>query len=402
MAIDKNSKIDTIIYNFLNLPLEIVFEKETGQQESKSIKYMYDAFGNKLNMENSAGEMSDYIAGIHYNKGDLSFVQTREGKVEREQNGSNFEYSYNLTDHLGNVRQVLNKDGAVQQSTDYYPFGLVAHGGSTAKNRYLYNNKELQEETEWHDYGARMYDAQIGRFFTQDRFAEKYLDLTPYQYGANNPIKFIDVNGDSTVVTISGTDTQFMKTTNNQETYQGYKLSVYENLSLEQYNQLKENGELPDPSFSTYVGRDAHYVKRKGKAIKHSEKRYGSNNEAPPGEYYIFQKGTNGDATSGKYNLYIGDENGSRIINGKDGVRKGIALHGWDPRFSQGCLTTFKSGSNGGVSNIINAIPDLTDDSQPVRLIIEKRPVVPFEKGGQSLRIGIKYGVPYSREFLNQ
>jgi hypothetical protein len=36
-----------------------------------------------------------------------------------------------------------------------------------------------------------------GGFHTQDRFAEKYLDFTPYQYAANNPIMFIDVNGDS-------------------------------------------------------------------------------------------------------------------------------------------------------------------------------------------------------------
>jgi len=47
------------------------------------------------------------------------------------------------------------------------------------------------------DYGARMYDGALGRFFTQDRFAEKYLDFTPYQYGANNPVLYIDVNGDS-------------------------------------------------------------------------------------------------------------------------------------------------------------------------------------------------------------
>ena len=47
------------------------------------------------------------------------------------------------------------------------------------------------------DYGARFYDPQIGRFHTQDRFAEKYLNYTPYQYGLNNPIKFIDLNGDS-------------------------------------------------------------------------------------------------------------------------------------------------------------------------------------------------------------
>jgi uncharacterized protein RhaS with RHS repeats len=42
-----------------------------------------------------------------------------------------------------------------------------------------------------------MYDPQLGRFTTQDAFAEKYLDLSPYQYAANNPILFIDVNGDS-------------------------------------------------------------------------------------------------------------------------------------------------------------------------------------------------------------
>ena len=42
-----------------------------------------------------------------------------------------------------------------------------------------------------------MYDPVLGRWHTQDRFAEKYLDLPPYHYGANNPILFIDVNGDS-------------------------------------------------------------------------------------------------------------------------------------------------------------------------------------------------------------
>ncbi len=42
-----------------------------------------------------------------------------------------------------------------------------------------------------------MYDPQLGRFHTLDAFAEKYYDFTPYQYGANNPVLFIDVNGDS-------------------------------------------------------------------------------------------------------------------------------------------------------------------------------------------------------------
>ena len=54
------------------------------------------------------------------------------------------------------------------------------------------------------DYGARMYDGALGKFFTQDRFAEKYYPLSPYQYGANNPIRNVDVNGDSIWVTQNG------------------------------------------------------------------------------------------------------------------------------------------------------------------------------------------------------
>lgn len=208
------------------------------------------------------------------------------------------------------------------------------------------------EKVSWYDYGARFYDPAIGRFHAQDRFAEKYLDFSPYQYTLNNPIRYIDVNGDSTVVIVSGTQTQTMKTTDRQGEYQGYQLNVYENMTLEKYNQLKADGNLPDANFTTYIGRDAHYMQKKDSkgnkvTINHSEDRYGTNNEAPPGEYYLFKSGTNRDSGDGRFQLYIGDENGSRTINGPDGKRSGIALHGWDPRFSQGCLTTFQKGSNG-------------------------------------------------------
>lgn len=49
----------------------------------------------------------------------------------------------------------------------------------------------------WYDYGARYYDAALGRFATADRFAEKYSSISMYQYGANNPVNNIDINGDS-------------------------------------------------------------------------------------------------------------------------------------------------------------------------------------------------------------
>ena len=61
-----------------------------------------------------------------------------------------------------------------------------------------YNNERFLD---CYYFGARYYDPEMGRFLTTDRFADKYPSLTPYQYTANNPMLFIDVNGDSINVT---------------------------------------------------------------------------------------------------------------------------------------------------------------------------------------------------------
>ena len=106
-----------------------------------------------------------------------------------------------MKDHQGNNRVVINQSGTVEETNHYYPFGGV-FGTAGNTQPYKYNGKELDTKKglNWYDYGARHYDAALGRFTTNDRFAEKYYSMSPYQYGANNPVNNIDVNGDTIVV----------------------------------------------------------------------------------------------------------------------------------------------------------------------------------------------------------
>lgn len=192
----------SLAYNQLNLPVAV-----TGS--GISLSYVYNAVGQKLKKTNSStGAVSDYINGIQYSNGSIEFIQTEEG-IARKSGGS-YSYEYNLTDHLGNVRYTFNKHpttGALQklQADDYYAFGL-RKSSQFGNNKYLYNGKELQEELEQYDYGARFYDPMIGRWNAVDPLSEKMKVLSPYVYGANNPIRFIDPDGKEIWIGFNVTD----------------------------------------------------------------------------------------------------------------------------------------------------------------------------------------------------
>ncbi len=226
MTSDLNKNITQITYNHLNLPVKITF----GGTGVKTIEYLYDAAGVKLSKTVTVGSnahTTDYLGGFQYYDEHLDFFATAEGYAKNtEKDGHHFNYVYNFTDHLGNIRLSYGYDPhderlEILEENNYYPFGLQHKNYNvsvkqydnrdlegfdigievplvlTSRYKYKYNGKEFQDELglNVYDYGARNYDAALARFWEFDPKTDKYSFISPYTYVANNPVVFIDPDG---------------------------------------------------------------------------------------------------------------------------------------------------------------------------------------------------------------
>ena len=189
----------SISYNILNLPEEVCLGNE-------KVSYIYTSAGEKL--ATRVGSSLTYYRGpLVYSGNNLLYLVHPEGLTRKSTSG--FVYYYAKRDHLGSTRVLCHASGntlVADQTTGYYPFGL-AHGHENLNlNRYLFSGKELQDQSlggkllGLYDFGSRFYDPTLGRWFNVDPRLEF---VSPYGYCANNPVLYIDPNGEDIVLTIS-------------------------------------------------------------------------------------------------------------------------------------------------------------------------------------------------------
>lgn len=202
---DKNKGITQITYNILDLPKKITF------LNGNRIEVVYDAVGNKLEklyFSSSGVTKTLYTNGFQYQNNQLQFFGHSQGYTYKD--GTHYKYAYIFTDQLGNNRlsySDVNQNGTISSTeifsqTNYYPFGLI-HSGELVTSlgsnyNYKYQGKEflLENGIRQYDFGSRMYNPALGRWSILDPQAESQYGVSPYMAMGNNPIFFVDPNGE--------------------------------------------------------------------------------------------------------------------------------------------------------------------------------------------------------------
>jgi len=160
-------------------------------QSQQILKDRYDDFEIPYN----GTDNDDYVNGGGFCCDD--HPKLRAGAIgNRNDNPEIYQYYYH-SDHLGSTSLITDLDGGVVQHVEYVPFGevFIEERNNKWNTPYLFNAKELDEETGLYYYGVRYYDPRVSVWLSADPLAEERPWLSPYAYSSNNPVNRIDPTG---------------------------------------------------------------------------------------------------------------------------------------------------------------------------------------------------------------
>ena len=178
--------------------------------EEDSIAAMYERFGVPYEVQHAAtrGEKSHLYIPITKGNGETAETSAEVQDRNHPHLMDGGQVYYFQRDHLGSTLTVTDSVGATVQRVEYTPWGEVfvelKPGSSGYETPYLFNGKELDDETGLYYYGARYYDPKLSVWNSIDPLCEKYYSISPYAYCGNNPVIFIDPSGESPIYDTEG------------------------------------------------------------------------------------------------------------------------------------------------------------------------------------------------------
>jgi RHS repeat-associated protein len=157
--------------------------------------FVYDGDGNRV-MKTENGETILYI-NRYYEKnlttGEVTTSYYLGGRLIAQMEGATLNYIHQ--DHLTGTSVVSDSGGSLVSSIKYFPFGSTRSGSVTTDKQFT---GQRLDGTGLYYYGARYYDAEIGRFISADTIVPDPANpqsLNRYSYCLNNPLKYVDPSG---------------------------------------------------------------------------------------------------------------------------------------------------------------------------------------------------------------
>ncbi|HET6933105.1 MAG TPA: RHS repeat-associated core domain-containing protein [Candidatus Acidoferrum sp.] len=193
------------------------YDAENRLVTTAGLNYLYDGDGRRVAKKNGStvnkiywygqnGEVLDETDGTGSvsNSAFNEYVFFGGERVARRDSSNNVNYYF--ADHLGTARIVANSSGAILDDSDFYPFGGERVVTSSSGNTYKFTGKERDSESGLDNFGARYDSSAMGRFTSVDPIwvkIDRLVDpqrLNLYAYGRNNPLVFVDPDGEDVTI----------------------------------------------------------------------------------------------------------------------------------------------------------------------------------------------------------